>query len=238
MTRTLRNHPAGEQADILLSVLARQPRFSVIVDRAAQFSAGSVLLGADIGMPPASSAKKEEDYSKNTKPSSSELGVYATDLNGSQSSQSAENPGEENGSGEVTPPTIPSGSEQRKVDIALGGVPLSVFTAPEIKLFTQIGSAEVLLHLPTLLRFVLAHFADLDLLRQYLESCTSIGFFTYLICITIYVTFCWFRYEVTGLEFPEEHLHVFKLVLERMAKYLLLPVVQLDININAKVGIA
>lgn len=39
---------------------------------------------------------------------------------------------------------------------------------------------------------------------------------------------------VTGLEFLDEHLMVFKLVLERMAKYLLLPVVTLDININAK----
>ncbi len=39
---------------------------------------------------------------------------------------------------------------------------------------------------------------------------------------------------MTGLEFLDEHLMVFKLVLERMAKYLLLPVVALDININAK----
>lgn len=39
---------------------------------------------------------------------------------------------------------------------------------------------------------------------------------------------------VTGLEFLDEHLLVFKMVLERMAKYLLLPVLTLDVNINGK----
>lgn len=41
-------------------------------------------------------------------------------------------------------------------------------------------------------------------------------------------------FVVTGLEFLDEHLLVFKMVLERMAKYLLLPVLTLDVNINGK----
>lgn len=41
-------------------------------------------------------------------------------------------------------------------------------------------------------------------------------------------------YIVTGMEFLDEHLLVFKMVLERMAKYLLLPVLTLDVNINGK----
>ena len=51
----------------------------------------------------------------------------------------------------------------------------------------------------------------------------------YLLLILFFLVFI-----VSGLEFLDEHLMVFKLVLERMAKYLLLPVVALDININAK----
>ncbi len=41
---------------------------------------------------------------------------------------------------------------------------------------------------------------------------------------------------MAGGEIFEEHLNLFKMILDRFAKYLLLPGVNIDININGKVS--
>jgi hypothetical protein len=186
LKRTLQDHPRGDEADTLLSVISKRPKISVIVNRKAEFKSGAELVSVEIG--------KFEKSVPQVRTKSKDSSGAAKDTEVSEHvADDANNEEEEN---------VKNEEEEE-------GVPISVHTAGEIRLFTQIESAEVSLHLPTLLRFVLAHFADLELLRQYLEI-------------------------LTGLEFLDEHLMVFKLVLERMAKYLLLPVVTLDININAK----
>jgi hypothetical protein len=44
------------------------------------------------------------------------------------------------------------------------------------------------------------------------------------------------EHAVGGGEVFEEHLNIFKMILDRFAKYLLLPGVNIDININGKVS--
>lgn len=44
------------------------------------------------------------------------------------------------------------------------------------------------------------------------------------------------EYIVGGGEVYEEHLQMFKFILDRIAKYLLLPGLDIDININGKVS--
>lgn len=56
-------------------------------------------------------------------------------------------------------------------EIMIGGVPVRVQTAPGIKLLVQVPKADVMVNLPSLLRFILAHFADLLLLKSYLQIC-------------------------------------------------------------------
>ncbi len=64
--------------------------------------------------------------------------------------------------------------------MTIGGVPIRVQTAPGIKLLIQVPKADVMVNLPSLLRFLLAHFADLLLLKSYLQICklTSMLFLT------------------------------------------------------------
>lgn len=50
------------------------------------------------------------------------------------------------------------------------GCPIMMQTAPGIKMLTQVPKADVSVNLPGLVRFTLAHFADLALLKDYLES--------------------------------------------------------------------
>lgn len=214
LKRTLQDHPRGDEADTLLSVISKRPKISVIVDRKSEFKSGTELVTVNVGKFEKSVPKlktKNRGGAVKKDAEVSELG--ADDVNKDEEEEA--NVGQE-------------ASEEE-------GVPIAVHTASEIRLFTQIESAEVSLHLPTLLRFVLAHFADLALLRQYLEIRKHICFDVVLLLTFVFIRiFLLHDPAVTGLEFLDEHLMVFKLVLERMAKYLLLPVLTVDININAK----
>jgi hypothetical protein len=58
------------------------------------------------------------------------------------------------------------------VPVTIAGCPVMMQTAPGIKMLTQVPKADVKINLPGLVRFVLAHFTDLPLLKDYLESCT------------------------------------------------------------------
>lgn len=120
-----------------------------------------------------------------------------TDSQSAHSSQEEESPSIEQDS--------PDGKKKEEE-----GMPVMMQTSPGIKMLLRVKKTDVAIHLPTLLRFMLAHFADLALLRAYLES-------------------------LVGGTFFEEQLAVVKLILERLAKYFLLPVLSLDVNINGKI---
>jgi hypothetical protein len=57
------------------------------------------------------------------------------------------------------------------IEMSIGGVPVRVQTAPGIKLLAQIPYVDALVNLPSLLRFTMAHFADLNLLKSFLQIC-------------------------------------------------------------------
>lgn len=153
LKRTLQDHPRGDEADTLLSVITKRPKISVIVDRKTEFKSGAELVTVNVG-------KFDKPLANPSKKSKRQSATGEANVSVDGPSEAAAAIGDD-GSAE------PADED---------GVPIAVHTAGEIRLFTQIESAEVSLHLPTLLRFVLAHFADLTLLRQYLETCTLITF--------------------------------------------------------------
>ena len=108
------------------------------------------------------------------------------------------------------------------------GCPMFMQTAPGIKMLTQVPRAVVGIDLASLMRFILAHFADLHELKLYLESCKG-------------DRFCNFCFEISllvfGGEFFVEQLEMVEKILGKLVKYLLLPGVSMDININGKVSV-
>lgn len=116
--------------------------------------------------------------------------------------------------------------------VMLGGVPIRVQTAPGIKLLVQVPKADVMVNLPSLLRFILAHFADLLLLKSYLQICKCFRFFLLILCLN----FCSASCIVVGGDFAEEHLLAVKMIMEKACKYLLLPGLDMTINLNGKVS--
>ncbi len=90
------------------------------------------------------------------------------------------------------------------------GCPIMMQTSPGIKLLLQVPKVSVQVALPSLIRFFLAHFSDLPLLKAYLES-------------------------LFGGVFYEEQLEMIRMIAEKMAKYLLLSGLDVEVNLNGKV---
>lgn len=88
------------------------------------------------------------------------------------------------------------------------------------------------MNLPGLVRFIGSHFDDMDQLKGFLEKCELSSFTIHVAPFSDLVS----MHVVSGNEIYEEHLSIFKLILDRFAKYLLLPGLDLEININGKVG--
>ena len=88
----------------------------------------------------------------------------------------------------------------------------SVFlqTAPGIKFLAQVPKILATVHMPALLDFLNSHFSDLAVLQEYLQS-------------------------TLGGVFLTDHLEVGRIVLERVAKYLLLPGLEVDVNVQLKI---
>mmetsp|Transcript_25262 Transcript_25262/g.22979 ORF Transcript_25262/g.22979 Transcript_25262/m.22979 type:complete len:444 (+) Transcript_25262:3-1334(+) len=90
------------------------------------------------------------------------------------------------------------------------GCPILIQTGPGIKMLMQIPNGEVNIFLPGLVRFIRAHFNDPEALKAHLH-------------ISL------------GSDLFEEQLQIFKSILDRIAKYLLLPGLSFDMNINGKI---
>jgi hypothetical protein len=101
-------------------------------------------------------------------------------------------------------------ARRREREARQRGCPIFLQTAPGIKMLMQIPKVDVNLMLPAFVRFLAAHFIDLLALKEWLEG-------------------------MLGGEFLEEHLAVGQVVLERMSKYLLLPGLKLNLNLNVRV---
>ena len=88
----------------------------------------------------------------------------------------------------------------------------SVFlqTAPGIKFLAQVPKVLATVHMPALLDFLNNHFSDLAVLQEYLQN-------------------------TLGGVFLIDHLEVGRIVLERVAKYLLLPGLEVDVNVQLKI---
>jgi hypothetical protein len=65
------------------------------------------------------------------------------------------------------------------------------------------------------------------LLVECFSKCELLLFFVFY--------FLYFVYVVVGGVFMVEHLNIFKIILEKAAKYLLLPGLALDVNLNIRV---
>jgi len=88
--------------------------------------------------------------------------------------------------------------------------PLFLQTAPGIKMLVQVPKVDVLLSFPSMMKFLAAHFKNLPALKDWLE-------------------------DTFGGKFVEEQLAYFQTVLVCIAKYLIMPGITAEVNLNIKV---
>jgi len=88
--------------------------------------------------------------------------------------------------------------------------PLFLQTAPGIKMLLQVPKINVLLAFPAMMKFLAAHFKDLSALKEWLE-------------------------DTFGGNFVGEQLFYFQTVLVCIAKYLIMPGMSAELNLNIKV---
>jgi hypothetical protein len=102
------------------------------------------------------------------------------------------------------------GEDQVRHSQASDGCSVFLQTAPGIKFLAQVPKVLATVHMPALLDFLNSHFSDLAVLQEYLQS-------------------------TLGGVFLTDHLEVGRIVLERVAKYLLLPGLEVDVNVQLKI---
>jgi len=221
LAHTLQDYPQGEESDTIVSVIASNPHISVIVDQAVKLQAGTELFTVIVGpktktwkplgkstllQPEGGQAAVGEGAAFGAFGGSSGRTTFLMNANKNITTSSSKSSGENNNSNTGNN----NGSSTGSTTNTGGGVPIRVQTAPGIKMLTQVARANVELNLPGLIRFLLAHFRDVPLLKEYLE---------------IFI----------GGIFITEHLSIIKVLLETISKYLLLPGIDLDVNINIRV---
>jgi hypothetical protein len=99
---------------------------------------------------------------------------------------------------------------QERIDAREKDMPIFVQTAQGIKMLLQVPKSVVSLSLPSLVRFLAAHFVDLEALKIWLE-------------------------DLTGATILHEQLAVGQVMLERGAKYVLLPGLDATFNLNVHI---
>lgn len=146
MEEVLADMPHGDEADTVMTVSATSPHISVIVDHSITLKPGAELFTMVLGP---------------TRPGWKPFGTSHTfDDNGNQVP-------EDNLDGT---PRSPNGAK------TFLGWPIFMQTAPGVKFLVKVPKSEVNINLPSLFRFLLAHFTDLPQLRAYLESCKNGSF--------------------------------------------------------------
>lgn len=151
----LTDHPIGNQADTVLAVTTSSPHVSFIVDKAASLKPGAELFTLLLG-------PQKDDWKPFGSPN-----MFVED----QLSEKRRTPTD--GMDPKFTPEYESASFDHPTEQSKNkpGCPIMMQTSPGIKLLVQVPKVSVNVALPSLVRFFLAHFVDLQLLKAYLESC-------------------------------------------------------------------
>lgn len=151
LAETLRSAPKGDEADSIVVLVVRSPHISMIVDKATTLKPGAELFTMVIG-----------PQKKGWQPFGTVNMFDESEREDREQAASRERDGGD-----------PDEDDDLQAAPAEAGCPMMMQTAPGIKILTEVPKADVKINLPGLVRFTLAHFKDLPVLKEYLESCES-----------------------------------------------------------------
>ncbi len=220
---------SGPYESIFVSVRARKPQISIILDQKATLNAGAELFSLVLGprlkgatsQPPAAN---EASNSRDLLPLfDSGHKLYSVYVNGITSKARNElmltRDNLRNMLADLdhkpSRPRMQSFHEitakEKGVDVELGArCPVLVRTAPGVKMTMKVPEVAVDVAFPSLVRFLSAHFQNLPALKDWLE-------------------------ETFGGIFIEERLSYFRTILNIVEKYLCMPGMSVACNLNVKV---
>lgn len=191
---------APANMNMILCVNATSPQISIVVDRNVRLKAGAELFTLAIG-----------PRNKGWRPFGTDAIPEGIEEEAKKAEPPHDNDSNNNNDADESASDIEStGKAETDLSPEEAGCPISIQTGPGIRMLAQIPNAAVDLHLGGLTRFVLEHFEDLQLLKEYLEA-------------------------VFGGEFHYEELNLTRLILQKLSKYVHMPDCSADINVNGKI---
>mmetsp|Transcript_16819 Transcript_16819/g.25283 ORF Transcript_16819/g.25283 Transcript_16819/m.25283 type:complete len:1239 (+) Transcript_16819:216-3932(+) len=220
LEKTLQGRPRPREAHRILSVRVLRPHMSIIVDAPVTLKPGSELFTFRVG--PLEKDWKPFGYESERRPAhtrSSLINRHASVLNlarpevvqqGDTEGSAASSVGKNLKAGlyDVDDEESDFGAEIVETD----GCPVLVQTSGHIKVLAQIPNIQISFHLARLLRFFSLYFDNIDILRSYLGITSE-----------------------RAKEETEEYIYLFKVLVDRLGKYLLLPNLELSVNISTKI---
>ena len=112
------------------------------------------------------------------------------------------------------------------------GCPIQMQTGHGVKLLSQIPKAQLEIDIMGFLNFLLSHFQDLGLLRNYLGRVIHV--LIYFFFFLQQVTHFYMIESLCGVSFPNEELIFYKYFLELIEKYVKLPNFNVFFNVHGK----
>eukprot|EP01038_Epipyxis_sp_PR26KG_P004366 gene4366-6177_t len=197
LASTLKYKPQEGTADTIIVIIASNPHFAMIVDQAVTLKPGAELFTIAVGH----KAKGWKPFGSENMFEKNEQEIATMNEENLKSQETNNN--------DIQPNILNSSVESSSAK-SRAGCPITIQTSSGIKFLAQIPKTEITINLAAMVRFAIAHFEDLSLLKAFLET-------------------------LMGGEVFEEQLVIIKIIILKITKYLLLPGLDVEININGKI---
>ena len=218
LAHTLQSRPPADGCHRLLLARVQSPHISVVVDQLLRLKPGAELLNVKLG-------PVEKDWTPFGFEDSTPLHASRETPNEARKQTLVNtNPatarflwhGDDVTDGEVVNVYESQSADKKKEKKPSGpkilGCPMILQTSDNIKALAQVPSVNIDVHVATALRFISNFFDDIDLLRRFLGVM-----------------------DIHLQEEIDEYIFLVKVLVDRLGKYLLLPNLELDVNISAKI---
>ena len=219
LAKTLKNRPPVDGLHRLLLIKVQSPHISVIVDQTLKLKPGAELLNVKLGpvekdwvpfgfenSTPLHASREAPGESRKQTLVNTNPATARFLMHGDQGTD------EKDDGGDVRYGAHVKEEAPKAIQASVLGCPMLLQTSENIKALAQIPNVEIDVHMATVLRFIDNFFDDIDVLRRFLG-----------------VMDAHLQDEI------DEYIFLFKVLVDRLGKYFLLPNLELEVNISAKI---
>jgi hypothetical protein len=218
LAKTLQNRPPKDGLHRMLFVRVMSPHISVIVDQMLKLKPGAELLNVKLGpvakgWTPFGFENSTPLHDSREAPTTAETKQTLVNTNPATARFTLlGDAAEEETNEDQRYGSYKKGAVAEKPSMSVLGCPMLLQTSEHIKALAQIPNVEIDVHIASVLRFVSNFFDDIDVLRRFLGVMDP-----------------HLQDEI------DEYIFLVKVLIDRLGKYFLLPNLELEVNISAKI---